>query len=61
MGYTPWCWVSRLGRALFTAVPYPSRSKEPDMLLRLAGLHCLAFGWNPSKLRPISRFCALIA
>ena len=55
MGYTPWCWVSRLGRALFTAVPYPSRSKEPDMLLRLAGLHCLAFGWNPSKLRPVEQ------
>ena len=47
MGYTPWCRVSRLGRALFIAAPRLSRNKDFDMLLRLVSLHCPAFGWNP--------------
>ena len=43
MGYMPWCWVSRLGRALVNAVPRLSRSKEPDMLWELvwAVLSCI--------------------
>lgn len=39
----------------------PAGAKSLTCFGSLSGLYCPALGWNPSKLRPISRLCALIA